>query len=533
LGKRLSAAPKNKETKETATKMKIFFVFAIFSAILIAIEGSSHSEAPGSSNLPGTDITDFYAFQSYEPGRSGYTTFIANFNPRHPPFGGPNYYALDPNFFYHIYIDNTGDGFADIGFAWQFTNELAAAGGVNPPPFFGHGKFIQKGGRGLTVTVGKHQNVYVALKAIGPITAGNNAALNFLEYYRIVVVNAGSASGLITNAATGSNTFQKPFDNAGTKTFPSYSTYAAQYIYNINIPGCATTGRVFTGQRAESFSINLGKIFDLINFIPINGAGTGAFPNGVVNDPSNNVIRWLNIVSLIIEVPTTCITGSGNGVIGAYGGATNIRGGQQKSRLGNPLVNELLIGLPDKDKWNRRAPIKDGPLNLFISYPTFPTIVSALFLQAVNSVLKQNFQTLAPTNYPRNDLVAVYLTGITGLNVLRDTPGFNGDFGWVEYMRLNTAIAPTAQSNQSFLGVLGNDNAGYPNGRRPGDDVIDITLRAAMGALCYLPKNPWCTASQAPVGNANFIDGAPISANSFANAFPYLNTPTPGSLNIN
>jgi len=345
------------------------------------------------------------------------------------------------------------------------------------------------------------------------------------------VINTAAASGLVTDVATGSTTLKKPWDNAGTKTFPGsngYSGYAAQYYYTISIPGCPTTGRVFVGQRAEPFSINLGKIFDLVNFIPIDGAAPSSFPGGIINDKSNNIIRWLNIVSFILEVPTACVTGSGNGVIGTWTAARSILGNRQKSRMGNPLVNELLIGLVDKDKWNRRKPTQDGLLNRYIAFPTFPAIISALFLGPVNSVLKKNFASLAPTNYPRTDLQAVFLTGIKGINQLSVPP--NG--GFVEYLRLNTSVPPLPIGNQSTFGVLGGDLAGYPNGRRPGDDVIDITLRAAMGALCYANLG-YCTASQAPIGSAALIDGAPIHSDDFKAIFPYLNTPTPGSLDIN
>jgi len=362
------------------------------------------------------------------------------------------------------------------------------------------------------------------------IVAGNNSGLNFLEYYRLNVINNAGASGYVTDVASGSTTLKKPFDNAGVKTFPTpgYAAYASQYYYTIAIPGCATTGRVFVGQRADAFSINIGKIFDLINFIPIDGNPPSNFPGGITNNPANNILRWLNIVSFVLEVPSTCVTGTGNGVIGAWTATRSIKANRQKSRLGNPLVNELLIGLPDKDKWNRRKPSQDGLLHKYILFPTFPAIVSALFLAPVNSVLKTNFPTLAPNNYPRTDLAAIFLTGIAGINQLASPP--NG--GYVEYLRLNTSIAPTPQANQSYLGVVGGDLAGYPNGRRPGDDVIDITLRAAMGVLCYT-KLGYCAANNAPVGNAALLDGAPVAAANFANAFPYVNTPTPGSLAIN
>jgi len=481
--------------------------------LVLSVMSSSHSEAPESSNNPVSDINDFYGFRSYETGRDGYTSLISTWIPRHPPFGGPNYYALDPDFYYYHLVDTTGEGRADITFQFQIINELA------------------QGGRGFSLFVGKKQTVYIPLKALGPITAGDNSALNFLEYYRINILNQNGVSGPITNSADGTDFFVKPWDNVGGKTFPDYSSYAKQYIYNIDIPGCATGGKVFVGQRADPFSINIGKIFDLINIVPIDGSGTNPFPGGVTNSKDKNVIRWMNVVAFALEVPTSCLIGAGNNVIGVWGASRSVVGNRQKSRLGNPLINELFIGLPEKDKWNRRKPAQDGLLNRYISFPTFPAIVNALFLDAVNSALGTNFKNLAPTNFPRKDLEAVFLTGIAGLNQLAQPGELRG--GFVEYLRLNTSTPVTAIAAQNTFGVVGGDSAGYPNGRRPGDDVIDIALRAAMGALCYLPGDPYCKAADAVVGQAAFIDGAPVSAADFLSVFPYLNDPTPGSLDIN
>jgi len=335
----------------------------------------------------------------------------------------------------------------------------------------------------------------------------------------------------VTQVGTLATAFAKPFDNAGTKTFPQgYATYANNFIYNINIPGCATPGRVFVGQRADPFAIALGQIFDLININPPIAAGFNSRIPGIQQSNANNVIRWTSIESFALEVPTTCLTGNGNGVIGVWTTSSvasertsydrNIVG-RQKSRLGNPLINELFIGLGDKDKWSGRSPYQDGLLNQYIQYPTFPTIISTLFLTYVNQHLGTHFSTLAPTNYPRNDLVAIFLTGIPGVNFLTATGKY------YEYLRLNTTIAPV--TTQNTLGVIGGDLAGFPNGRRPGDDIIDIALRAVMGVICTLNLGV-CTPSQAVVGGVPFTDGAPEGT--FGITFPYLNTPASGSLDI-
>ena len=182
------------------------------------------------------------------------------------------------------------------------------------------------------------------------------------------------------------------------------------------------------------------------------------------------------------------------------------------SRLSAPLVNELVIGLKDKDKFNASRPVDDAAnFADYVTNPTLPALLEILFGSA---------GVKAPTNFPRNDLVAAFLTGVDGLN---KPPGVVP----AEMMRLNTSIAPKAMGQQNRLGVIGGDNAGFPNGRRPGDDVVDIELRVAMGILCTL--NLGCTPAQAPSGGIHFTDGAYLDDSFFTNAFPYLKTPIPGS----
>ena len=201
----------------------------------------------------------------------------------------------------------------------------------------------------------------------------------------------------------------------------------------------------------------------------------------------------------------------------------------QVSRLGMPLVNEVVIGLNRKDLFNAAKPTQDGALADFVTNPTFPAILDALFRGPVNATLNTNIANLAPNNFPRNDLVATFLTGIRTLNQQSKVTAS-------EMLRLNTDIAPTGRAAQKNLGVVADDLAGFPNGRRPGDDVTDIVLRVAMGRLCHpVPINGTqtdlglCTPANAPVGTVAFTDGAPISARDLQNVFPYLNTPIPGS----
>jgi hypothetical protein len=203
----------------------------------------------------------------------------------------------------------------------------------------------------------------------------------------------------------------------------------------------------------------------------------------------------------------------------------------QVSRLSNPLVNELVIGLPDKDKFNSSMPANDGQFADYVTHPSLPALLNILFKDAVNATLGTNIPDLAPSNFPRTDLVAAFLTGVAGVNQLATvTPS--------EMLRLNTNIPATPAEMQSAFGVAGNDLAGFPNGRRPGDDVVDIALRVVMGALCHdipvagTPTNlGFCTPADAPVGNVPFTDGAPLNASMLNTSFPYLLAPLAGSPN--
>jgi hypothetical protein len=511
----------------------------VLCAVAIPSWASSHREAPGTTEQPKIDGTDFYMFKSYEPGRDQFVTFIANYQPLQNPYGGPNYFTMDPDALYEIHIDSDGDAVEDLTFQFDFDNRL-----VNDT--------------GITLNIAG-KDIPIALRAAGPVSAPRDPALGENEFYALTLVTGDRRSGTraqITNASTGNVNFVKPLDNVGNKTIADYPTYASQFIYDITIPNCSTPGRVFVGQRAEAFAVNLGEIFDLVNLVPIEGdsapgAGDGGgFPGGITQDRANDdLVGKANVTSLAIEVPVDCIVGSGNGTIGAWTTAslpqaniedplptyeqTSLYGGAyvQQSRLSAPLVNEVVIGLPQKDLFNAAEPTQDGALADYVTNPTLPAILDLLFRDAVNQTLGTSIDNLAPTNIPRDDLVAAFLTGIPTLNQQSIvTPS--------EMMRLNTGIAPTPRANQSTFGVAGDDLAGFPNGRRPGDDTVDIALRVVMGALCYpVPINGtptdlgFCTSDDAPVGNVAFTDGAPISATELKNAFPYLNDPLAGSPN--
>jgi Domain of unknown function (DUF4331) len=482
---------------------------------------SSHREAPYITTAPKVDGTDFYLFKSYETGRAEYVTVLANYQPLQAPYGGPNYFQMDPNAMYEIHIDNDGDAKEDLTFQFRFKNNF----------------------KGITLPIGD-KNVAIPLIQAGQVSAPNAAALNVNETFTVDVMRGdrrGGQRAAVTNAAGGSATFNKPVDNIGTKTIPDYTAYAAQHIYNVTIPGCTMPAKLFVGQRKEAFAVNLGTIFDLVNA-----------PVSVITDPAlinaaPNTIDDANVTTLAIEVHQSCLTKANEPVIGGWTTAslrqgsllnpnpkkghmtTGIAGGAwtQVSRLGMPLVNEVVIGLPDKDRFNSSKPKDDGQFADYVTNPTLPALLE-IALALPNT---------APKNLPRTDLVTTFLTGIPGLNQPKNVVAS-------EMLRLNTSIAPVPFAQQNRLGVVGNilaggtDFAGYPNGRRPKDDVVDISLVAVMGGLCVangdtntLGLGASCKPSAVPLGATAFklhdaVDQAvvPLLPN-----FPYLFTPTPGA----
>lgn len=487
-------------------------------------QASSHREAPSITTTPKVDATDFYMFKSYEAGRDGFVTLIANYVPLQDAYGGPNYFSMDPNALYEIHVDNNGDAKEDITFQFRFKNSL----------------------KGITLPI-NGKDVAIPLIQAGGVSDRNAAALNLNESYTVDIVRGDRRTGTrssITNASGGGTSFDKPVDNIGVKTIPDYVGYAAKHIYSVNIPGCAQPAKLFVGQRKDPFAVNLGTIFDLVNA-----------PVAVITDPAlinaaPNTIDDKNVTSLALEVHQSCLTAGSETVIGGWTSASLRQGSllnptpksghqtaatvggawTQVSRLGMPLVNEVVIGLPDKDKFNASKP-KDDAAN-FLTYVTNPTLPRLLEI-----ALALPAGGLAPSNAGRGDLVTTFLTGIKGVNQPANVVGS-------EMLRLNTAIPAVPFAQQNRLGIVGNilakgnDNAGYPNGRRPKDDVVDISLVAVAGGLCVangdtdaLGFGAACKPSAVPLGATAFklhdaVDQAVVP---LLPGFPYLNTPLPGS----
>jgi hypothetical protein len=510
---RAAESPQSSRTAPWRRAMKFRSIAAgLLACVSVAVTGatqaSSHREAPFITEHPKLDGTDFYMFRSYEGGQEAFVTLIANYLPLQDAYGGPNYFTLDPDALYEIHIDNNGDAIEDLTFQFRFNNAYRnAAIPVN----------------GVLVPV--------PLLALGRITGtapdSQDAVKNLVETYSVGVINGPrrrATPQLATNPTNASTSFRKPLDNIGDKTFAAYAAYAENHVFPIAIPGCATPGRVFAGQRRDGFRIPLGEVFDLINLDPL-----GA-PNGIA---AQDDVGFKNVTSIALELPASCLTVGGQPIIGGWtsaslrrartlnatpGGTSTVpnatgptaavEGGGfvQISRLGTPLINELVIGLGDKDRFNGSEPRNDGQFATYVTNPTLPELIEILFAG-----------TQAPNVFPRTDLIAAALTGVAGLN---QPPNVVAS----EMLRLNTSTAITPAAGQNRLGVIGGDNAGFPNGRRPGDDVVDILLRVMMGVL--LPP------AQAPSGQLALVDGVEVNASQFRPNFPYLQTPVPGATGV-
>ncbi len=490
---------------------------------------SSHREAPFITTAPKVDGTDFYMFRSYETGRSDYVTLIANYQPLQAAYGGPNYFSMDPNALYEIHVDNNGDAKEDLTFQFRFQNKLA----------------------NVTLPIG-NKMVSIPLIQAGQVSNLKDGNLNLGESFTVNIVRGDRRTGqssAVSNANGGATTFDKPVDNIGVKTIPNYAAYADKHIYSVNIPGCNMPAKLFVGQRKEAFAVNLGTIFDLVN------APVAVITNPDLIGAAPNTIDDANITTLAVEVHKSCLARADDPVIGGWTTAslrqarlldqtpapghqtTEKAGGAwvQVSRLGMPLVNEVVIGLKDKDRFNGSKPSGDGQFADYVTNPTLPALLEiALGLPGI-----------APTNFPRTDLVTTFLTGIAGVNQPKNVVGS-------EMLRLNTAIAPVPFAQQNRLGIVGEilrvggpqnlanavDLAGYPNGRRPKDDVVDISLVAVMGGLCMangdtnaLGFGAACKPSAVPLGATSFSlhDAVDQAVVPLLTKFPYLNTPLPGS----
>jgi hypothetical protein len=446
-------------------RSQILGVTAIFVVALALMPGqaSSHREAPLLAQDPMADNTDVYAFVS--PDAPSTVTLIANFIPFQKPDGGPNFYSFDPNVVYEIHVDNNGDAVEDITYQWRFTTEVR-----NPGTF---------------------------LYNTGTVSTLDDPDLNVRQFYRLTRINGPRRTGTVTEL---SGRLPVPPPNIGPRSTPNYGAIGG------GVQQLAGNIRVFAGQRDEGFYVDLG-IFDLL------GVGSGQIEDSTAG---------FNVSTLAIQVPKSALSRSGgtptsasdpNAIIGVWSTASRFAtrtlspGAQahsgalvQVSRLGNPLVNEAVIDLARKDAFNGIEPTSDAVALDRVTDPEVPKL------------LKLVFNVDSPPA-PRNDLVTIFLTGISGLNQPANVRP-------AEVLRLNMAIPPT--SAPSRLGVLGGDVAGFPNGRRVGDDVLDIVLQAAAGATPLTPNY-----LRSP--NNQLGDGVDRNDIPYLTVFPYLGVPHAGN----
>jgi hypothetical protein len=448
---------------------------------------SSHREAPAISKDPVADNTDTYAFVS--PDDPGTVTIISNYLPLEAPFGGPNFFEFGDDVLYEIHIDNDADGRPDITYRFEFTTEVR-----NPDTF---------------------------LYNTGPITAIDSPNWNRRQFYSVTRVDRWRERVLATELAC-------PPCNIGPSSTPNYETLAAQAVHSV--PGGHT---VFAGQRLEGFYVDLGAIFDLGDLRPLQNLHLASMvPPAAGVDASHG----FGVHAIALKIPISQLTKDGstptnpmsqNAVIGVWAAAKRRRAVVrepgfafeagpwiQVSRLGNPLFNEVIVAMGDKDRWNALPAFEDKLFLKYVQHPELAGLLPVLYPGA--------FPNLAKLTAARADLVAILLTGLPAGIV----PGFQNFTGstYADQLRLNMAIPPTPGAKVNPLGVVAGDLAGFPNGRRVFDDVVTVELRAIAG-LTYPLVNP----SYTPDAAVNAItDGLTSASTSYLSQFPYLGTPQSG-----
>ena len=466
---------------------------------------SSHREAPEISKDPVADSTDLYAFVS--PDRPDSVTIIANYVPLESPDGGPNFYEFGDDVLYAINIDNDNDGFADISYQFQFTSEI-----TDPNTF---------------------------LYNTGPITTLQSPSWNRRQTYSVTRVDSFGSHVLGSGLPC-------PPCNIGPLSTPDYVGLANQAIATV-----AGETKVFAGQRAEGFYVDLGAIFDLGDLRPFEqdhntfglaNTGLGQMAKGV------NSTAGVNVHSIAVQIPIAQLTGGGwtssratspGSVLGVWTTASrqkariyegwpgrNLCSGPftQLSRLGNPLFNEVLIPMGTKDYWNSQSPADDGQFASHVANPELADLLPDLYPGVFPNLAAYN-----KTGAPRADLLAILLTGIPS-GVVAGFQNYTGS-RQSDVLRLNVAIPP-ATSGVSNLGLIGGDPAGYPNGRRVFDDVATIEIRAIAGATLPLVDPSYVPDAAAGAVSMGLTSGptdlSALGTENYLPSFPYLGTPHSG-----
>ncbi len=407
----------------------------------VSATASSHREAPLIAGLPQYDNTDLYAFRS--PDRQGTITLAANWIPFEEPAGGPNFYSFATDARYNIHVDNDADAKPDVTFRWTFKDH--------------------------------YRSKDTFLYANGEVTSLNDENLNFYQTYRLVRIKGNKTKVMVKSRKVA------PSD-VGKGTMPNYATLRDQATTTVG-----TNVQSFAGQAEDPFFLDL-RVFDLLY-------------GGDFSETGDDTLDGFSVNSVALQVPRRMVAKNGNAqrnpIIGTWSTTSkkSVGGGyRQVSRLGMPLVNEVVLPLKVKDAFNASKPTQDVAALKYVTHPELPKLIEGLY-------------GIPAPDEPRDDLVAVFLTGVEGINKPE------GEITPSEQLRLNMSTPVTA--NPDRLGVIGGDNQGFPNGRRLADDVVDIALQVVEGEL---------------VGNPNDLgDGVDTNDVAFSGTFPYLALPERGS----
>jgi hypothetical protein len=458
---------------------------------------SSHREAPGISQDPAADSADTYAFVS--PDDPTTVTIITNYVPLQAPPGGPNFFEFGDDVLYSIFIDNNGDALPDVTYQFQFNTT--------------------------------YQNPDTFLYNTGPIGSLTDPNWNKRQLYSVSRLQTASMGNMQDHSHDGGGkvlgkNLACPPCNIGPRSTPNYDDLASAAVHQL-----PTGETVFAGQRNDGFFVDLGAIFDLGDIRELNTLHLIPTPTGTSVDPLKN----MNIHTIAIKIPISRLTAhgsvptdfsKGNAVLGIWAGASRRRVVVQEqerkqgsgpwtqvSRLGNPLFNEVVVPVGDKDRWNAVDPINDKNFQKYVNQPELAKLLPVLY--------PGEFPNLAAYSKDRADLHAILLTGIPN-GIVPNFQNFTGPRP-ADMLRLNVAIPPTT-SNPSPLGVVGGDLAGYPNGRRVFDDVVSIELKAIAGATI-----PLVDGSFTPDGAVSAVSSYITPADDrYQDTFPYLGSPHSG-----
>jgi hypothetical protein len=530
--------PKSLRALSTIIALGLIGTSLCFSGLspLTVVDASSHREAPLISQDPLADGTDLYAFVS--PDRANTVTVLANYIPLEEPASGPNFFKFDDSVLYQIRFDNNGDGRLDLAIQFRFRTVV------------GNGDTFLYNTNTIDNLSDPDWNVKQFMDVTALIRQGDPASPTFNTFV------------LGTNLPT-------PPVNIGPRSTPNYETNLAQPSIS-TIPTGFGDIKVFAGQRDEGFYVDLGSAFDLLGLRPFNPAHLAPLPTSKGVDAT----AGYNVHTIAIQIPTQLLTRTGalptgptdpTAILGIYTTASrpgtrvlNVNGTKtesasdcgtaaaplgvspdaacvQVSRLGNPLFNELFMPIGtsptvsenDKDLYNAQLPATD------VNRIDFVRGTGARAVEPVKLINLLYPPVLDAPTSGRNDLVRVFLTGVPGATRFPfqadpNDPSAGPGSAPAEYIRLNTAIPATSPGSENRLGVIAGDLGGYPNGRRIGDDVVDITFRVAAGVL--LPGNACAggtaNCNQAP--NNQLGDGVQQNDRAFRSTFPYLASPWGG-----